>query len=145
MRRREIRPTQSGELRHVADIEALVQGTDAVGAPLTSYVTWAKNVFFAIDDWKPYEKWSSAQLDSSLYTRIRIRWRPGVEPTMRLVHRLNPGAADPQFDYYDIIGVVRDISLRVELQLACMKHNAPGFRVGTADYPPATGVPPGGP
>jgi head-tail adaptor len=142
--RREIRPTQSGELRHVGNIEQLITAVDAHGVPTSDYVLWAENVHFAIDDWKPYEQLAAQQLGSQLNTRIRLRYRPGIVPSMRLVYLTNPGMPDSVFEYYDIVGVVRDITMRVEMQLTCILRNAPGFRTGTAPNTAAMGVLPEG-
>jgi hypothetical protein len=138
--RREIRPTQSGELRHLCNLEKLKlaeDGTpllDAAGSPLIQYELWAENVFFAIDDWKPIESYNANQVGSLLWTRIRIRFRPGLEGiapnTMRFVHCLNPGKSPGIFDYYDIQGAIRDITMRVELQLTCARRDVAGYRTG---------------
>ena len=134
MKRREIRPTQSGELRHVGNIERRIPGTDSTGAPNTTYALWAENVRFAIDDWKPYENQVAQAVERSVITRIRIRYRPGMSgagpSTFRLIYLTNPGESDPLFEIYDIMGAVRDINLRVELQLTCSLRDAAGYRVG---------------
>jgi hypothetical protein len=134
MKRREIRPTQSGELRHVGNIERRVPGTDTTGAPSVAYVLWAENVHFAIDDWKPYENQLAQAVERSVITRIRIRYRPGMSGAgpsqFRLVYLTNPGQSDPVYEIYDVMGAVRDINLRVELQLTCSLRDASGYRVG---------------
>jgi hypothetical protein len=135
MRRREIRPTQSGELRHVCNIEQRVPGTDSTGAPSTGYALWAANVFFAIDDWKPYETQQADASERMISTRIRIRYRPGMSTaasgTFRLVYRTNPGESPPVFEIYEVLGAIRDINLRVELQLTCALRDAAGYRAGS--------------
>lgn len=134
MRRREIRPTQSGELRHVCNIERRIAGTDSTGFPGVTYALWAENVRFAIDDWKPYENQLAQAVERSIITRIRIRYRPGMSGvasgTFRLVYLTNPGESPPLYEIYDVMGAVRDINLRVELQLTCSLRDAAGYRVG---------------
>lgn len=131
MRRREIRPTQSGEMRHIGNIERLIEGaTDSTGVPGARYELWAENVRFAIDDWKSPEAYNAEQVQGTLTTRIRVRYRPGIVATMRLVYCTNPGQSPAIFEYYDITGVTRDITLRVETQLNCIKRDAAGFRTG---------------
>jgi head-tail adaptor len=132
VRRREIRPTQSGELRHVCNIEQRIEGTDSTGAPNVNYALWAENVRFAIDDWKSPETFAAQQIEGIQYTRIRIRYRPGIKENgaMRLVYCTNPGESDPVYEYYDITGVTRDITLRVEILLNCTRRDAAGFRRG---------------
>lgn len=135
MRRREIRPTQSGELRHVGDLEKLDIGTDNSGTPLTTYSLFAKDVRFAIDDWKPLESVVANAVQTNLFTRIRIRYRPGLEGSapsiFRLKHVTDASVSPPAVEYYDIQGAVRDITLRVELQLSCLRRDAAGYRTGT--------------
>jgi head-tail adaptor len=130
MKRREIRPTQSGELRHICNIEQLVEVLDASGTPVPTYQLWATNVSFAIDDWKPYETLAAQELGHTLNTRIRIRWRPGVVESMRLAVCTNPGYTPQVWEYYEIVGIVRDITMRVEMQLTCVKRTQAGFRRG---------------
>jgi len=135
MRRREIHPTQSGELRHIGDLEKLDVGTDASGTPLTTYTLFAANVRFSIDDWKPIENFLANEVQSNLSTRIRIRWRPGLEgsapSTFRLRHVLDYSSSPQLVEYYDITGAIRDITLRGEIQLSCILRDAAGFRTGT--------------
>jgi head-tail adaptor len=113
--------------------------------PGTSYVLWAENVRCAIDDWKPYEVMQAQQLGNQLSTRIRIRYRPGITTAMRLVYQTNPGQTPPVFEYYEIVGNVRDIQLRNECQLTCTLRTAAGFRTGDATNTAALGAPPAGP
>ena len=122
LRRREIRPIMSGELRHIGDLERVVVGHDSTGAPTKTYALFAAGVRFAIDDWKGIENFITNQVASSLTTRIRIRYRPGVVETMRLSHVTNPGDPVPAVDHYEITGIIRDITLRQELQLVCLRH-----------------------
>lgn len=134
MKRREVRPIQSGELRHIGNIERRIPGTDSTGAPAVAYELWAEKVRFSIDDWKPYENQVAQAIERSVITRIRIRYRPGMSgagpSTFRLVYVTNPGESDPVIEYYDILGAVRDINLRVEMQLTCQLRDAAGFRTG---------------
>jgi head-tail adaptor len=130
VRRRQIRPTMSGELRHIGNIEQLVGGVDGSGTPNTTYVLWAENIPFAIDDWKSPEVYKAQQVEGQQSTRIRIRYRPGVIAGMRVVYNTNPGQSPSIFEYYEITGVTRDITLRVEIQLNCIKRDAAGFRAG---------------
>jgi head-tail adaptor len=135
MKRREIRPTQSGELRHIGNLERRSPGTDSTGAPSTAYAVFAENVYFAIDDWKPYETQQADASERMISTRIRIRYRPGMagsaSGTFRLVYRTNPGESPPVYEIYEVLGAIRDINLRIELQLTCALRDAAGYRAGT--------------
>jgi hypothetical protein len=130
----------SGQLRHVGTLEQLKRAddgsplVDAAGSPLVQYETFAEGVRFAIDDWKPTEQFLAQAVTGQLSTRIVIRYRPGMEGaapnTMRLVHLTNPGASPGTFDYYDIVGAVRDPTMRTQLTLTCTRRDAPGYRTG---------------
>ena len=130
-----IKPLQSGDLRHVGNLEQIQVGTDGTGAPLTTYVLFAQNVQFSIDDWRPTESFLANAVEGQLSTRLTIRYRPGMEGvapnTMRMVHQTNPGTSPPIFDYYDILGAVRDSTMRVQLTLTCARRDAAGYRTGT--------------
>jgi head-tail adaptor len=125
-----VRPTMSGELRHIGNLEVRTLGLDQSGTPNQGFVLWAENINFAIDDWKSPETMVAQQVEGTQTTRIRIRYRPGVQSGMRLVYRTNPGESPAAFEYYEIMGVTRDITLRVEIQLNCILRDVAGFRVG---------------
>jgi len=132
---RALRTLQSGEMRHVGNLEQIVDGElDTLGGPSARYQVFATNVRFAIDDWKPYEQLAASQVIGQLSTRLRIRWRPGMEGvapnTMRMMHVVNPGQSPPIIEYYDIVGAVRDATMRVDLTLTCIRRDAPGFLTG---------------
>lgn len=132
-----IKPLDSGDLRHVGNLEVRVPGTDVTGAPSVSYVAFAVGVRFAIDDWKPTEAVQAQAVSGQLSTRLVIRWRPGLEGNepnqMRLVHVTNPGESPPVVEYYDILGAVRDYTMRTQLILTCTRRDAAGFRTGATD------------
>ena len=133
-----LRTLTSGEMRHIGDLEKLVVGTDATGAPRTDYEIFAKDIRFGIDDWKPYETWAANAPESALSTRLRIRYRPGLDgiapSTMRIKRRTSDAGVSPVvFEYYDIIGAVRDPTTRVDLTLWCMRRDAAGFKIGTKE------------
>jgi hypothetical protein len=134
MRGSALHPTQSGELRNICNIERRVEGTDATGTPSTSYTLFAENVRFAIDDWKPYESFQAQAIERQVSTRITIRYRPGMSGAgpsqFRLVVQTEYGSTNNTVEYYDVLGAVRDISMRENLILTCTLRDAAGFRTG---------------
>jgi head-tail adaptor len=132
--RAKVRQLQSGALRQIGNIEKRVTGKDATGTPSVAYTLFAENVRFEIDDWKPYENVVAQAVERTISTRIRIRYRPemsGAGPSQfRLVYCTNPGLSGPVFEYYDILGAVRDPLLRVDMVLTCALRDAAGFRTG---------------
>jgi hypothetical protein len=129
-----VKPLQSGQMRHLGNLEKRVAGQDATGAPSVAYELVAAGVQFAVDDWKPTENYAAAAVQGNLSTRLIIRWRPGMEGnapnTMRMVHLTNPGHSPAIFEYYDILGAVRDPDMRVQLTLTCVRRDGDGFRTG---------------
>jgi hypothetical protein len=130
----------SGDLRLIGTIEKLdldASGnplTDETGSPAATYSLWAQNVRFAFDDWKPYEQYNANQVERTLSTRIRIRWRPGMGGaqlgTYRFVYCTNPGQSPAVNEVYDIIGAVRDPTNRIDMNLTATLRDSPGFRAG---------------
>ena len=133
----QLHPTQSGELRLICDIERRVEGTDDAGTPSVNYTVFAKDVRFAVDDWKPYETFQAEAVNRQLSTRIIIRWRPGMSGAgpsqFRLAVKTEYGSTNNVTEYYDVLGAVRDISMRENLVLTCALRDAAGFRTGATD------------
>jgi head-tail adaptor len=121
----------------VCNIERRVLGKDPTGTPSVAYEIFAANVYFAIDDWKPYETMQAQAVLRQVSTRITIRYRPGMSGAgpnqFRLVYRTNPGESPAVFEIYDVLGAVRDVNLREFLTLTCALRDATGFRVGAND------------
>lgn len=76
---------RSGSLRHRIEIQHLVQGEDEYGDPVVEWQTFA-NVWAEVLDLKGREFWQAAQVQSEVTTRVRIRYLPGIESSMRVVH-----------------------------------------------------------
>ena len=124
---RALQPIQSGQLRHIGDIEQRTTGTDAGGSPLTTYSTFAKDVRMDINDYRGNESFVAQTVESSQTTYITIRYRPGLNATMRIKHRAESGV----IDYYDITGIVSDQTRRRGMLLQCVKRDSSGFRTGS--------------
>lgn len=130
-----MRRLRSGALRHVGRIERIVPTLDDSSSPLPVYETIAAEVRFAIEDLTAREFMQVQQIGAQLSTKIRIRWRPGIEATMRLARQINPGAAEPAYEYYEIQGITRDERLTRDLVLLCVKRDSDGFRGGEVIIP----------
>ena len=112
---------RSGRLRHRVTIQTQTKTQDSTGSVIPSWSEFAE-VWASIEPISGREFFSASQVQSSVSTRIRIRFCDGVTPKMRVVH----GS-----DYYDIEAVIPDqISGRHEMQLMCVKRGAQGFRNG---------------
>jgi SPP1 family predicted phage head-tail adaptor len=78
-------------------------GTDAIGQPLPE--AWA-----AAEPLVGREYIAAVVVTAEVTARVRMRYRPGVTPAMRLVH---------DADTYNITAVIHVNSAREELQVMC--------------------------
>ena len=127
---RALKPIQSGTLRFTGKLEKPTPGTDSKGLPLTTYELFA-DVRFDIQDYRSTESLNAQQMGSQVTTYVVMRYIPGVDASMRLVHVTDSSVSPPTIDYYDIQGIVKDPTGRRALQLYCIKRQAAGFRAGT--------------
>ena len=111
---------RAGSLRHVVTIESPTKTQDSTGSIVQSWATY-DTVRAAIEPISGREFFSASQAQSSVTTRIRIRYLDGVTPKMRVSH---------DSDYYDIQAVLPDTTGTRELHLMCVKRGAQGFRNG---------------
>lgn len=113
---------QAGRFRHRVTIQAKTVSRDSSGGVLEGWVDFAKGVNAAIDTLSGSESYQARQITSQVDTEISIRWRPGILPTMRVVHN---------GDVYNVEGIVPDSDTgRKILTLLCVKRDADGFRDG---------------
>lgn len=105
---------RAGTLRHRVDIEAFGVTLDSDGAQVEGWTS----ILDSDEPLLPAEivplsgrEFIAAQaVQAGVTTRITIRWRPDVKPSMRVVH----GA-----DLYNIKAVLPDPTLRTHLTLMC--------------------------
>ena len=100
---------RAGQLRHLIALQALVPGQDSVGQPVQAYSTVA-SVHADIRYPKGLESTLSNMPVGVTTASIRIRYRPGVVPTMRVLH----GST-----VFDIKAVLPDPTGRIYLDLSC--------------------------
>jgi SPP1 family predicted phage head-tail adaptor len=111
---------RAGLLRHRVYIEALTSTLDSDGATVEEWADAFGGVALSaeIAPLSGRELISAAALQSEVTTRIRIRYRPGVLPAMRVVHRET---------VYSIVAVIPDpVSGTSMLTLQCTS--------GVSDY-----------
>ena len=77
---------KSGDLDQRVTIQALSGGVDAIGQPLPD--SWADvvTVWAAVEPLTGREYLAAGAMVSAVEARIRIRYRPGVTPAMRVLH-----------------------------------------------------------
>jgi hypothetical protein len=100
---------RAGDLRSRVVLQSMTTSTDAIGNPVK---TWS-NVSTEWADVQAQdgtEAIQSGQVNARQALVVRIRYRAGVVPTMRLIHAGRP---------YEIMTVVNVDQRNRELQLAC--------------------------
>jgi SPP1 family predicted phage head-tail adaptor len=103
-------PMRSGSLRHSVTIEARHDAKDTFGGLSPQWRPVATNVPASIEPLKGKELFNAQQVQSEVLLRIRIRYRPGIVPAMRVKYRGR---------VYGILYVI-DINLKnEELHLMC--------------------------
>ena len=76
----------AGKLRHRIDIQKKVQTQSSSGAIVDSWENVYKCVAAAIEPVSVKEMIASQSMQSQITTRITIRYQPGLDGTMRIVH-----------------------------------------------------------
>ena len=107
-------------------MQARAEMQDATGSVvwiwLDAFAAWA-----AIEPMMGREYFAAAQIQSDATVRIRIRYRTGVTPKMRVRHVAERGSPT-LFEYYEIESVISPREEGRELVLMCRKLDAQGFR-----------------
>lgn len=101
--------TTAAIFRHRITLQELVTGQDEAGQPVQEWQDVA-TVWAAVEPLRGREYWAAAQVQSEVTTRIRIRYRSGVRPDMRVLY-------DGRL--YNINAVIDPEERHMELQLMC--------------------------
>lgn len=89
----------AGRLRHVVTIQKKGTGKDPFGAPLPGWVDVWTTIPAEVIPLSAREFMASANEHAQVSARITIRWREGMDATMRIIHRGT---------IYNIAGVLPD-------------------------------------
>lgn len=101
---------RAGELRHRITIQEFVEQVDEYGTPIGSGWQDVATVWAAVEPIQGREYILLQNTQSELTTRVRIRYRPGIKPAMRVVYGTR---------IFDIQAVIDFEERHVELQLMC--------------------------
>jgi head-tail adaptor len=121
-----------GKLRHRVTIERQVKVQNpATGEIVSDYVAveGMERLSAEVLPDRASEFFAGRQIQATQNAMIRMRWRNGVDATMRAKHHLSDGA-DPIVEYWDISGVVHFQDRFREMRLMCLQRDAEGFRRG---------------
>lgn len=94
---------EAGRLRHRIEIDSKVSAQDATGDPVPTWVPWATRVPAEIAAFSGREFFGMNQILAQATAKITIRYRPGIDATMRIRHTV--GGVEV---VYNILGVLPD-------------------------------------
>lgn len=98
-----------GQLTERVTLQRLQTGTDDIGQPVstwtTLFTTWA-----AVEPLAGREYFAAGGAQSEVTTRVKLRYRPGIKSSDRLIH---------EGTVYDIQSVINYKSARRDLVLMC--------------------------
>lgn len=78
---------EAGKLRHVVSIERNVPIIDSSGEKIENWNPVHPRVYAAIEPLSARELFASGAEQSEVVARITIRFRPGINHAMRIVHK----------------------------------------------------------
>jgi SPP1 family predicted phage head-tail adaptor len=107
---------EAGKLRHKVTLEQLDTGQDSAGAVERSWSDFARDIWASVEPLSGREYFQAQQVASETSVRVRIRYRSGVLPTMRVVY------GDRRFE---ILAVIDPEERHRELQLMCSETRRP--------------------
>lgn len=76
---------KSGQLRHRVTVQSLTVTQDEYGAPVETWTTMA-TVWVSIEPLEGREYFAARQVNAEVTGRIRMRYLPGVLPSMRVLY-----------------------------------------------------------
>lgn len=120
---------RAGPLRHIVTIQRLIGTETDSGAVRDDFEDWLVDIAASVEEVSGRESWVAEQVASEVDARIRIRYRDGITPQMRVVHKIQPGSPTGA-DIYDIVAPIKADGRKEELHLMCKKRDAEGFRTG---------------
>lgn len=106
----------SGDLKERVTLQSRAAGVDSHGHPSTSWSDVA-TVWADVQPIRGREYFAAGQTQAPVDVRVRIRYRSGVTPAMRVLWRSVP---------HDIVSVIDMGAQRVALELMCMTGGRDG-------------------
>lgn len=100
--------TEAGRFRHRVDIEYPIESQDGTGQPVKSWLPFALGVPAEIAAVSAREFIAGGSEQAKIVARIRIRFRPGIDATMRCKHKVAEDSSGPVYDIYNIEGALPD-------------------------------------
>lgn len=122
---------QAGKLRRRVTLQQATQEQNEFNEVETVWSDFAVNVPASVELITGRESFAAQQVQAEVDTKIKLRFRPGVKESMRVVHPVQgESPAEAEAEVFDILAVLPDPTGRRELTLLCKKREADGFRRG---------------
>lgn len=77
---------RGGKYRRVVNIEQKSLAQDAAGEMLPTWSTFAAGIYAEVNPLSGNEKIQAQQINASVTDMVKIRYLPGVTPTMRIIY-----------------------------------------------------------
>jgi SPP1 family predicted phage head-tail adaptor len=121
-----------GELRHKVTIERPeAGGRNERGGVREVFVPNLVDIWAEVLQLGPRERMLAQQVQSSITSKIRIRYRPGITAKMRVRWEHGEGGSPTTVEFFDIEGPPIPVQGRTnEIWLMCVKRDAEGYRTG---------------
>lgn len=101
---------QAGQLKHVIDIQVALNSRDSYGASTQEWVTFLGGIRASVEPLSGKEFFAAKQVNAEITHSIKIRYRTGIKPSMRVKYGTR---------YFDIKSVVDIKEERKEMHLMC--------------------------
>lgn len=102
---------QAGQLKHKLDIEMELNSQDAYGQLTQVWVVFLRGIWAAIEPISGREYFSSQHVNAEISHRIKIRYKAGITPNMRVKF------GDTR--YFNIVSVIDLFEAHREMNLMC--------------------------
>lgn len=121
---------RSGPLRYEVRLQRRVDTQDSAGQVVHTYTDFGSD-FAAVEDLSQREFAAVQQVQAEATTRIRMRYRPDIDETCRIVQVVDYDSPVTE-NVYDVLGPpsVDAKTGRREMIMLCARRRADGWRSG---------------
>jgi SPP1 family predicted phage head-tail adaptor len=102
---------QAGQLKHKLDIEAELHAQDSYGQTTQDWVVFISGLWASIEPLSGKEYYASQQVNAEISHRIKIRYKAGIKPNMRVKFGTDR--------YFNIVSVIDLNEAHREIHLMC--------------------------
>jgi len=77
---------RGGKLRHIVDIQQPARSADGFGEQVPSWSNFATGLYAQVEPLSGNERIQAQQINANVNYMVRIRYCPGVTPSMRVIY-----------------------------------------------------------